>query len=208
MNKHIAVALLFVLVGCDKAPSCKEAVTTALGNMHMHEAEALIGSCEVDGWSPDMRKCVAKATSLDAMAQCGPKSTHAETGRGNPSEASLNLNKIGKAAKRVKGEIGTYPKESAALLPPSSKHCCDAGGACAAKPDAFRADPGWQHLEFEIDEPSKYQYSYTSDGKNFTAYAIGDLDCDGVAATFTMVGTTTAAGNPSINIISPPSGVY
>ena len=49
--------------------------------------------------------------------------------RGKTTEASLNLNKIGKAAKRVKGEIGTYPVEAGALLPHSTGTCCGDSGA-------------------------------------------------------------------------------
>ena len=44
--------------------------------------------------------------------------------RSKTAEASLNLNKIGKAAKRVKGEIGTYPVEAGAMLPHASGTCC------------------------------------------------------------------------------------
>lgn len=137
--------------------------------------------------------------------------------RGKTTEASLNLNKIGKAAKRVKGEIGTYPVESGSMLPATSGSCCgDSGGTtqvnnkCTPKPDAFSDGQGWSHLEFSVDEPSIYSYQYTPDtsGTTFSAYAAGDADCDKVIATFTMQGTTTTAGNPATNIVPPKSGVY
>jgi type IV pilus assembly protein PilA len=137
--------------------------------------------------------------------------------RGKTTEASLNLNKIGKAAKRVKGEIGTYPIEAGALLPHALGTCCgDSGGTpqvnnkCTPTPAAFSDGLGWSHLEFSVDEPSIYSYQFIPDpaGLLFTAYAIGDADCDKVLATFTMAGTTTAAGNPAVNIIPPAAGVY
>ena len=138
--------------------------------------------------------------------------------RAKTSEASLNLNKIGKAAKRVKGEIGTYPTSTGAMLPHSSGTCCgDSGGStsvnnkCTPTPNAFQADPGWSMLEFSVDEPSQYNYSYTPDGgagAAFTAYATGDTDCDTVMATFTMVGTTTVAGNAAVSIIPPLPHIY
>jgi prepilin-type N-terminal cleavage/methylation domain-containing protein len=141
--------------------------------------------------------------------------------RGKTTEASLNLNKIGKAAKRVKGEIGTYPGESSAtLLPASSGSCCGGSGGtgavnnkCTPTPDAFTTAGGaFAHLEFSVDEPSIYSYSYTPSAATgttaFTALAVGDADCDTKLATFQMLGTTTNAGNPSTNIVPPASGVY
>jgi len=137
--------------------------------------------------------------------------------RGKTTEASLNLNKIGKAAKRVKGEIGTYPVEAGALLPSSTGSCCGQSGGtaqvnnkCTPLPASFTDTAGWSHLEFSVDEPSIYSYQYIpqAGGLVFTAYAIGDADCDTVQATFNMQGTTTAAGNPAVNIIPPATGTY
>src|SRR5262245_61349924 len=76
--------------------------------------------------------------------------------RGKTTEASLNLNKIGKAAKRVKGEIGTYPVEASSTLTPNSGGTCcgDSGGTaqvnnkCTAAPNSFTpAGGGFAHLE-------------------------------------------------------------
>jgi len=138
--------------------------------------------------------------------------------RGKTTEASLNLNKIGKAAKRVKGEIGTYPSVAGAMLPTASGTCCGQSGGstslnnkCTPNPNAFLADPAWSQLEFSVDEPSQYNYQYVPNGtlgSAFTAYAVGDTDCDSVMATFTMVGTTTTAGNAAVSIIPPPARVY
>jgi prepilin-type N-terminal cleavage/methylation domain-containing protein len=141
--------------------------------------------------------------------------------RGKTTEASLNLNKIAKAAKRVKGEIGTYPGESSAtLVPASTGSCCGGSGGtgavnnkCSPTPDAFTTAGGaFAHLEFSVDEPSIYSYNYTptsaTNTTGFTALAVGDADCDTKLATFSLIGTTTAAGNPSTNIVPPPSGTY
>jgi len=137
--------------------------------------------------------------------------------RGKTTEASLNLNKIGKAAKRVKNEIGTYATEAGALLPHPTGTCCgdNGGGAqvnnkCTPTPAAFKDNAGWSHLGFSVDEPTIYNYQYvpSATGSGFTAYAIGDADCDGTIATFTLIGTTTAAGNPAVSLTPPASGVY
>jgi type IV pilus assembly protein PilA len=138
--------------------------------------------------------------------------------RSKATEASLNLNKIGKAAKRVKGEIGTYPIGVGAMLPHASGTCCgDSGGTasvnnkCTPAPALFVDGAAWSQLEFSVDEASQYSYSYTPDGgpgAGFTAYASGDTDCDTVMATFTMVGTTTVAGNAAVSIIPPLPRIY
>lgn len=130
--------------------------------------------------------------------------------RGKTTEASLYLNKLGKAAKRFRVENGKYPIGDA-QDPNNGPSCCGAkDNKCAPRADAFAKDPVWSKLEFGIDEPTTYQYEYHSsaDGTGFTAYAFGDADCDQKVATFAMIGTTTAAGNPAINMVPPPSGVY
>src|SRR5512144_2720475 len=76
--------------------------------------------------------------------------------RAKQTEASLNLNKIGKASKRVKGEIGTYVPADGALLPTGATSCCGGTGGvkgaagttvnnkCTADPDSFLDKAGWQ----------------------------------------------------------------
>ena len=137
--------------------------------------------------------------------------------RGKTTEASLNLNKIGKAAKRVKGEIGTFPVEAGALLPATTGTCCGQSGGtaqvnnkCTPTPAVFSDGLGWSHLEFSVDEPNIYNYQYipVSGGTVFTSYAVGDADCDTVKATFTLAGSTTTAGNPAVILSPPASGVY
>src|SRR5690242_8577148 len=96
--------------------------------------------------------------------------------RSKSSEAGLNLNKVGKSAKRVFGEIGSFPAGNGALLPAGGggpgNHCCGGKGGvnatpgptvnnkCTSDPAAFKADAGWASLEFSVDEASQYRYSY------------------------------------------------
>ena len=127
--------------------------------------------------------------------------------RSKPSEASLQLNKIGKAAKISFAETGAYPIGDAALLP--AKACCGQPmNKCAPDAAAFAKDPVWNKLEFSVDEPTTYQYRYHSDGKTLLVEAIGDADCDGAMATFKLEGDLTADGNPRMNLTPPASGVY
>ncbi len=145
--------------------------------------------------------------------------------RSRTTEASVQLNKVGKNAKRAYGEVSTFPTGNGKLLPAglaaNGNNCCGGFGGvtggtigttvnnkCTADPASFQADAGWAALEFSVDEASQYQYSYIGGAQLFTAQAIGDVDCDKVSATWSIVGTLTAAGNPQLNTIPPVAGTY
>ncbi len=66
-------------------------------------------------------------------------------------------------------------------------------------------DPTWVALQFSVDDPHYYSYAYEVNGNaapgsqaptdgsnNYTAYAYGDLDCDGNYSTFAMYGEINA----------------
>jgi type IV pilus assembly protein PilA len=125
--------------------------------------------------------------------------------RSKKTEASLQLNKIGKNAKRSFSESSSYVVGTAAQLPakPGSGGCC--GGPsnhCTAVPATFAGDNIWKALDFQIDEDSLFFYDYTGTATAFTAKATGDLDCDGTEIVYTMTGAATG-GNPSVTIVEP-----
>jgi prepilin-type N-terminal cleavage/methylation domain-containing protein len=129
--------------------------------------------------------------------------------RSKQTEATLQLNKIGKNAKRVYGETAQYPVEEGPTTP---KKPTGVGGCCGgtgAKPNHCAAAPasdwsgGWAALEFEIDEDTLFYYHYTGAPATFTATATGDLDCDGKEVVYTLAGTTVN-GNPIATLIAPP----
>lgn len=117
--------------------------------------------------------------------------------RGKVSEAQLQLNKLAKLAKDAFVIDGEFPKGTVPL--PVS--CCESGGQCT-DPGVW-LDPIWQKLEFSIDEPQRFRYSYVSDGKTFFATAVGDLDCDGTEITYTLKGTSDG-DIPQTEILAPP----
>jgi type IV pilus assembly protein PilA len=138
------------------------------------------------------------------------------------SEASLNLNKIGKNLKIEFQQHSAFPVGNAALAPTHSgtasgpgKNCCygnapNAKDKCPATGE-FSADPVWKDIEFTVGEPSQYQYSYRGTAFLATAYAIGDLDCNGASATWTLQVTPfpdPATGAPSASLTPPPKGIY
>jgi hypothetical protein len=117
----------------------------------------------------------------------GDKGGDDKGGGASGAEAKLMLKKITDAAKEESvvnaalpsGKVGPVPAEPCCSKP--DKKC---------KPDAaLWSDPTWKKLGgFSIDEAFAFQYSYESDGKSFTAKAIG---CGG-AKTYTASGTMSA----------------
>jgi type IV pilus assembly protein PilA len=125
--------------------------------------------------------------------------------RSKKTEAALQLNKIGKNAKRVYSESSSYVVGSAGPTPakPGGGGCC--GGPnnhCVAVPATFAADATWKALDFQIDEDSLFYYNYTGTATAFTALATGDLDCDNTEIVYTLAGTATA-GNPAVVLTEP-----
>ncbi len=130
------------------------------------------------------------------------------------SEASLQLNKIGKSAKRYYAENATYPVGDAKTLP-EFPTCCGLSstgqgidGKCPNDATAWAKDKVWSALEFSIDEPTMYRYSYHSDGKTVKVTATGDADCDGQFATYELDLGIDSNNNPTTKLIPPPRGVY
>ena len=121
------------------------------------------------------------------------------------SEADLQLHRIGNRAKEYYIENSSFPKGSAPLTP--AKECCGQPNAkCVTTPADWQGV--WQQLDFSVDEPSIYRFSYESDGKTVVAKAVGDADCDGEAATFELDGSVDGGGNPETRLVKPRAGVY
>ncbi len=136
------------------------------------------------------------------------------------SEASINLNKIGKNEKtKYQAEASFTTDNSAGVLParPASSGCCGGKGGgtggqvtnkCAANAAAFQSDAAFGDVEFTLAEPSQYVYSYTGGSDSATAYAIGDLDCDNTEATWTLTLVGVKAGNTVVGVsatLTPPA---
>jgi type IV pilus assembly protein PilA len=150
------------------------------------------------------------------------------------SEASLNLNKIGKNLKTQFDADNAFPGATAGPNPtnPSvagGNNCCGGHGKpvngtagpvnnkCDANPTEFAA-AAWTALEFSVNEPSQYQYQYApgtetvGSAATAQAYAIGDLDCNSISSTWTLQATAISAGNSvtgaATTLVPPPKGTY
>lgn len=128
--------------------------------------------------------------------------------RSKKTEATLELNKLGKNAKRSYAETSSFPVGTATPLPtkPGTGGCCGGAGSrpntCAAVPASWAADTVWRALDFEIDEDTLFYYSYTGAANSFTARAVGDLDCDNIEVSYTLNGSAIN-GNPTFTLIEP-----
>ena len=125
--------------------------------------------------------------------------------RSKKTEASLQLNKIGKNNKRVYSETSSFVTTAGAALPAhSGVGCCFAASNnhCPVDATGFAGDVGWKALDFQIDEPALFFYTYTPGTTTFTATAQGDLDCDGTPIVYTLQGTAVN-GNPAVALTEP-----
>ena len=129
--------------------------------------------------------------------------------RSKVSDVAIQLNRIGRNLVRGYGENGTFPVGDAPLLPAGS--CCgQPGNKCAVDPAAFTNDKVWSAIGFSLDDaPTSYQFRYHSDGKTAQVQALGDLDCDGVPAIYTLHATVDPTTHgATFEVEQPPSGVY
>ncbi len=124
------------------------------------------------------------------------------------TEAVLQLNALGKNAKRTYMENSSYYVGTAGPTPTkgSPGGCCNGGALnnhCAVDAKTWDTDE-WKALNFRIPEPTLFYYTYTGTATTYKATATGDLNCDGVEIVFTLDGAVIS-GDPTYNLTSPPS---
>jgi prepilin-type N-terminal cleavage/methylation domain-containing protein len=117
------------------------------------------------------------------------------------TEASLQLNKIGKNDKVYYISNASFVTTNGAAKPAGVSACAGVNKHFAVD-NTWAADTGWLTLDFEIDEPNLFKYTYSGGASTFTAFAQGDLDCDGTFVTYTLTGTSTS-GNPAVSLSEP-----
>ena len=85
-----------------------------------------------------------------------------------------------------------FPAGSATLVPGTS--CCSGATApkCAAAPANWDPDY-WKAIHFQQSEPHYFRWSFVGTGTNltaaFTSIAAADLDCDGTASEYKLLGS-------------------
>ena len=210
MRFLIAVA---VLAGCSKGDECERLVDKMLPVLKETGApekaldrDKAIAECRqnIDKVKSDpTMKCMLDANDADAVKTCMKTGMQDYVKKGRKTEASLQLNKLGKQLKMAFIDKSEFPKGKAKMLPAAT--CCgQPNNKCAVVPHAeWAADPIWAALDFQIDEPNLFQYGYESDGKTFKAIAVGDLDCDTTMITYILEGSAVD-GNVTTKLTEPP----
>jgi hypothetical protein len=146
-------------------------------------------------------KCVLDASGDDKVKACWADAMGDFRKKSKKTEAALQLNKMSKNLKVYYVTNAAFPAGKSGPTPAAG--CCGQPNAKCAVTDAWAKDKIWQELDFQIDEPNQFQYSYDSDGKTVTATAVGDLDCDTTMITYTLK-MSAPDGNPKSEIVEPP----
>ena len=212
MMKYLALVL--ALVACKKPDDCTrlfDVMSKTVPDPRLGGAkEKFLEQCRKDPKYLDdpMAKCVLAAANDQDATACLKKGFEDYLGKSKATEAGLVLNKLAKNAKRAAIETGSFPQGKAKTLPDVPTCCGGDKGKCAPT-NEWANDPIWRLLDFSIDEPTLFRYSYESPtGKTFTALAVGDADCDGKLATYTLTGKIDESGGPATVLTRPPEGIY
>lgn len=137
------------------------------------------------------------------------------------SEATVNLRRIYDGAvtsyqsEQVdRAGTGRAPHFPATVEPtPGENACCGASdrGQCPADSGAF-VKPTWQQLQFSVDDPHYYWYTFISEGQGagaaFTARSNGNLNCDDSFSTFERIGfvdliSGSIQGGAGVYVVDP-----
>lgn len=115
------------------------------------------------------------------------------------AEGVINLKHISHNAREyyITGDPEGLTVGSKSLPPsvgptPALGTCCASGEKCSPQ-DGDWNQAGWKALDFAMSDPHYYSYEFVSAPadsavQSFTAFAYGDLDCDGVYSTYSAYG--------------------
>ena len=137
--------------------------------------------------------------------------------RSKTTEATMNIRKLFDSSVAYfeeehadrSGLIVPKSFPAAEIATPGLTVCCGAtgvGGKCQVSAGQWNASGTWNALNFSIDDPHYYSYTYAATGtdstSSFTARANGNLNCDATYSTFERVGSISE-GN-----VKGGSGLY
>jgi hypothetical protein len=125
----------------------------------------------------------------------------ADQARQQRVEALMALNQLKGELSILAAGATAFPAGKARTLP--DKPCCPQPDQQCPVTSAWAKDPLWTQLYFQLDEPSRFQYSYQSDGKTARVTAVGDPTCAGTPITFTL-DAKLVDGTPVFTQTDPP----
>ena len=120
--------------------------------------------------------------ALSAIATC-PTAKRSCQAKNRAQEADDLLGYLADRVASIATATGHVPPIAADPTP--LPDCCEQGGVCAKDPSRWLT-PGWQALQFTIDDDHRFTYSYIPDpgGRSAIIRAVGDLDCDDVTSLY------------------------
>ncbi len=202
MARYLALALL--LVACSKkAPAgdeCQRVVDKTFPiiaemakgvgkEMKAEDKAKMLDKCRVslkEGHRDPAMDCVLSAADEAAVRVCIKQGMGSYAAKSKALEAKMMIKRLERELKAKVAETGEYPAGKTALTPATP--CCQMPDQICKPSSSDWSVPVWQSLDFAVEDPSHFQYSYDSDGKTVTAVATGDMQCDGHAETFTLTG--------------------
>jgi hypothetical protein len=164
------------------------------------EKKQLIDECheQTKSGRPDAQMdCVLAATDDAGVRRCYIDGYAQHLERAKELEAPVQLSKLGKNAKVAFVTNNEFPKGKVGPTPATP--CCSEQIKQCIPTDTMWSDPLWQSLDFIVDGPFNFQYSYESDGKTFTATATGDIGCQGKPQTRTITGKVNDKGEVELS---------
>ena len=136
--------------------------------------------------------------------------------RSKTTEATMNIRKVfdssvsyfeAEHAQRDGTVVAKQFPASSGPTPVANACCGQPGDKCKPSPQQWSTDGTWNALNFSVNDPHYYWYSYTAAGTEgssaFTAAANGNLNCDTAYSTFERIGSIDAKNN-----VSGGSGLY
>lgn len=110
----IAIAIASV-AGCHRAPSCKEAVEQAVGQLRAasNEAATMIGWCEQQEWSGDVRTCVAASKSQSELTACMARDKKAAAAEKARAKVEAAVEETTAAAQAAQDKVDKLAKDLA-----------------------------------------------------------------------------------------------
>ncbi len=123
-----------------------------------------------------------RPAGLDCGADLDPLHRQGEVDRGEDArreDLQRRANLLAGAARRRRARSRRCRRSSPRHRPPRRPSAVAplAEGRCLPSQAQWQ-DPTWVGLGFSMDDPHYYQYEFISSGSEFTARAIGNLDCD------------------------------
>lgn len=195
MARWLALTLLLVLHGTSYADDCQKVyerskpilveLAKAAGKT-LTDADLAQGlaSCRQASKRDPLMDCVLAAADEAAVRVCWKTGLEDYRTASAAIEGKVGIHSLERQLKYAFADHGAFVAGKVGLTPKTP--CCSRPQQTCQVDPADWSDPVWRALDFTPGAPSRFRYSYESNGKTATATAVGDLACDGHPLTLTL----------------------